>query len=86
MGMINDVLDFGEQALQSARKHREHGNVEKVLFVMTERKSWRPADLAKLANISEDDALQALRVLKNADRVIPMNVNEEPKGTFWRRI
>ena len=61
-------------------------NVETVLSVMTERKNWKRTDLAKLANISEDDALQALRALKHADKVIPIDVDEEPKGTFWRRI
>jgi hypothetical protein len=61
-------------------------NVETVLSVMTERKNWKRTDLAKLANISDDDALQALRALKDADKVIPIDVDEEPKGTFWRRI
>jgi hypothetical protein len=61
-------------------------NVEAVLSVMTERKNWKRTDLAKLANISDDDALQALRALKDADKVIPVDVDEEPKGTFWRRI
>ena len=86
MGTIKDVLDIGGQLLQAVRKRRDHANVEKILSVMTERKNWRWADLAKLANISDDDALQALRVLMNADKVIPINVDEEPKGTFWRRI
>ena len=61
-------------------------NVETVLSVMTERKNWKRTDLAKLANVSDDDALQALRALKDADKVIPIDVDEEPKGTFWRRI
>lgn len=61
-------------------------NAEKVLSVMTERKNWKRTDLAKLANISDDEALQALRALKDADKVIPIDVDEEPKGTFWRRI
>ena len=61
-------------------------NVDTVLSVMTERKNWKRTDLAKLANISDDDALQALRALKDADKVIPIDVDEEPKGTFWRRI
>ena len=61
-------------------------NVERVLSVMTERKNWKRTDLAKLANITDDDALQALRALKDADKVIPIDVDEEPKGTFWRRI
>jgi len=61
-------------------------NVETVLSLMTERKNWKRTDLAKLANISDDDALQALRALKDADKVIPIDVDEEPKGTFWRRI
>jgi hypothetical protein len=53
---------------------------------MTERKNWRRTDLAKLASIGEDDALQALRALKDADKVMPIEVDEEPKDTFWRRI
>jgi hypothetical protein len=86
MGVVKDVWDIGGQVLQSARKRRERGNVEKVLSVMTERKNWKRTDLAKLANISEDDTLQALRVLEDSDKVIPLDVDEEPKGTFWRRI
>jgi hypothetical protein len=62
------------------------GNVERVLSVMTERQNWRRTDLAKLANIGDDDALQALRALRDADKVIPIDVDEEPKDTFWRRI
>jgi hypothetical protein len=61
-------------------------NVKSVLSVMTEGKNWKRTDLAKLANIGDDDALQALRALKDADKVIPIDVDEEPKGTFWRRI
>jgi hypothetical protein len=61
-------------------------NVDRVLSVMTERKNWRRIDLAKLANIGDDDALQALRALKDADKVIPIDVDEEAKDTFWRRI
>jgi pyrimidine deaminase RibD-like protein len=61
-------------------------NAETVLSLMTERKNWKRTDLAKLANISDDDTLQALRALKDADKVIPIDVDEEPKGTFWRRI
>jgi pyrimidine deaminase RibD-like protein len=65
--------------------HAVTRNVERVLSVMTERKNWRRTDLAKLANIGDDDALQALRALKDADKVIPIDVDEEPKDTFWRR-
>jgi hypothetical protein len=61
-------------------------NVETLLSVMTEHKNWKRTDLARLANISDDEALQALRALKDADKVIPIDVDEEPKGTFWRRI
>jgi pyrimidine deaminase RibD-like protein len=61
-------------------------NVKSVLSVMTEGKNWKRTDLAKLANIGDDDALRALRALKDADKVIPIDVDEEPKGTFWRRI
>ncbi len=86
MGTIKDVLDIGGQVLRAVRKQRDHGNVKKVLSVMTECKNWKRTDLAKLANISDDDALQALRVLKDADKAIPIDVDEEPKDTFWRRI
>ena len=90
MGTVKDVwdiaCDIGKRAFQMFRKHREVGSVEKILSVMTERKNWKRTDLAKLANISDDDTLQALRVLKDADKVIPIDVNEEPEGTFWRRV
>ena len=90
MGTVKDVwnivCDIGKSAFQMFRKHREIGNVEKVLSVMTERKNWKRTDLAKLANISDDAALQALRVLNDADKVIPIDVDEEPKDTFGRRI
>jgi len=86
MGVIKDTWDIGGQVLQSVRKRKEHSHVETVLSVMTEHKNWRRADLAKLANISAEDTLQALRVLKDADKVIPIDVDEEPKGTFWRRV
>jgi hypothetical protein len=42
---------------------------------MTERKNWRLPNLAKLAKMSEQDALRALRTLKDADKVIPVDVN-----------
>lgn len=86
MGVIKDTWDIGGQVLESVRKRQERSHVERVLSVMTERKNWKRTDLAKLANISDDDALHALRVLQDADRVIPLDVDEEPKGTFWRRI
>jgi hypothetical protein len=86
MGVIKDTWDIGGQVLQSIRKRQERSHVETVLSVMTERKNWRRADLAKLANISEDGAMQALRVLNDGDRVIPIDVNEKQKGTYWRRI
>jgi hypothetical protein len=72
--------------LRTARERREHGNVNKVLSVTTERKNWRLTDLATLANISQDDALRALHTLKDADKVIPLDVDQEPKSTFWTRI
>ena len=86
MGVIKDAWDIGGQVLQSVRKHQERSHVETVLSVMTERKNWKRAELAKAANISDDDALKVLRALQDADKVIPIDVNEEPKGTFWRRI
>jgi transcription initiation factor IIE alpha subunit len=86
MGVIKDTWDIGGQVLQSVRRRQERSHVEKVLSVMTEHKNWKRTDLAKLANISDVDALQALRVLQDADKVIPLDVDEEPKGTFWRRI
>ena len=61
-------------------------DVDKILTAMTPNRNWNRADLAKLANLSEGDALRALRALEGADRVTPLDVNEEPKGTFWRRL
>lgn len=86
MGVIKDTWDIGGQVLQSVRKRLERSHVEKVLCVMTEHKNWKRTDLAKLANISDDETLQALHVLKDADKAISIDVDEEPKGTFWRRI
>jgi hypothetical protein len=86
MGVVKDTWDIGGQLLETSRKRRERGNVESVLSVMTEKKNWNRADLAKLAKISDDDALHALRVLQDADKVIPLDMDEEPQGTFWRRI
>ncbi len=86
MGIIKDVWDIGGQVLRSVRKHQESSHVEKVLSAMTEGKNWRRSDLAKLAKLSDDATLQALNDLKDADKVIPLDVDEEPKGTFWRRI
>jgi hypothetical protein len=90
MGMVKDVwdiaCDIGERLFQTIRTRREQGKPEKVLSVMTQGKTWKRADIAKLSNISEDDALQALNLLKSADKVIYIDVDEEPKGTFWRRI
>ena len=68
------------------RRPREQVNTDGILAVMTPNKNWGLAELAKLANISEDGAMQALRVLNDGDRVIPIDVNEKQKGTFWRRI
>ena len=86
MGVIKDTWGICGQVLQSVCRRQERSHVEKVLSVMTEHKNWKRTDLAKLANISDVDALQALRVLQDADKVIPLDVDEEPKGTFWRRI
>ena len=90
MGMVKDVwdiaCDIGEKAFKFFRKRREHGKTNRVLSVMTPGKTWRRADIAKLSKMSEDDALRALHVLKDADKVISMDVDEEPRGTFWRRI
>lgn len=90
MGAIKDVwdiaCDIGERVSRLFRKRQERSNVEKVLSVMAEGKTWRRTDLAKLANISDDAVLQVLSVLKNTDQVISIDVDEEPKGTFWRRI
>lgn len=85
MGVIKDTWDIGGQVLSGVSKMRERSHVEKILDVMTERKNWSRTDLAKLANISDDDALRALRSLQEADRVMPIDIEEETKGTFWRR-
>jgi hypothetical protein len=89
MGMVKDVwdiaCDIGKRVFQFFHKRREQRKTEKVLSVMTRGNTWKRADIAKLSNISEDDALQALHVLKDADKVISLDVDEEPKGTFWRR-
>jgi predicted transcriptional regulator len=86
MGVVKDVLDIGERALRPVRRHQERSRVEKVLSVMTRGKNWKPTDLAKVANISDDHALQALGALKDADKVISIDMNEEPNDTYWRRI
>ena len=87
-GPASEVMSTSPDAssIVTAPAQANTRNVERVLSVMTERKNWKRTDLAKLANITDDDALQALRALKDADKVIPIDVDEEPKGTFWRRI
>jgi hypothetical protein len=57
-----------------------------ILSVMTPGKTWRLAEIALLSKMTEEDALQALRVMKERDKVISIDVDEEPKGTFWRRV
>jgi transcription initiation factor IIE alpha subunit len=86
MGVIKDTWDIGGQMLQSVRKRQERSHVETVLSVMTEHKNWKRADLAKLANLSDEETLKALRALQDADKVTPLDVDEESKGTFWKRI
>jgi hypothetical protein len=90
MGAVKDVwdiaCDIGERVFRLFRKRREQSKTERVLSVMTQNKNWNRAELAKLAKISDEDTLQALHVLKDADKVISLDVNEEPEGTFWRRI
>jgi hypothetical protein len=86
MGVVKDVFDIGERALQLVRKRQERSRVDRVLSVMTRDKNWNRTDVAKLAKVSDDHTLQALRALKDADKVISIDVNEEPDGTFSRRI
>lgn len=49
---------------------------------MTVRENWKRADLAKLANISDDDALQALRILQNACKRAD-DLFGTPQGSPW---
>ncbi len=90
MGVLKDAYDIAndirEKASQSLHKRREHNHVEKVLSVMTEGKTWRRSEIVTLSKISDEDVLRVLRGLRDADRVIAINVDEEPNGTFWRRI
>ena len=84
-GAALDGLPDGAQQHVVA-KWLEQDNTERVLSVMTPGKTWRRSEIATLSNISAEDAMQALLVLKYADKVISLDVDEEPKGTFWRRI
>ena len=59
---------------------------EKILSVMTPGETLRLSKIAALCEMAEDDALQGLRVLKTRDKVIAIDVDEEPRGTFWRRL
>jgi hypothetical protein len=85
MGMIKDVWDIGEKVLQLLSKHRDQSDVKKIVSVMTPGRTWKRAELARLSELNEDRALTALRVLQGSDMVISLDVDEEPKGTFWRR-
>ncbi|MFY9560292.1 MAG: hypothetical protein WAQ52_08680 [Terriglobales bacterium] len=85
MGIAKDVWDIGERLFRLFRKRREQSKTERVLSVMTQGKNWRRTELAKLAKISDEDALQALHVLKDADKVISLDVNEEELH-YLRRV
>ncbi len=65
-------------------EHRRRG--EKILSEMTPGKTWKLAELATLSEMSEDETLEVLDVLTDRDKVIPVDVDEEPRGTFWRRV
>jgi hypothetical protein len=85
MSTSKDEWDIGEKVLQLLSKHREQSDVEKIVTVMTPGKSWRLAELAKLSAMNEKDALTALRVLKDSEMVISLDISEQTEGIFWRR-
>jgi transcription initiation factor IIE alpha subunit len=86
MGIVKDTWDIGEKVLQLLSKRRERSNVEKIVSVMTPGRTWRSTELASLSEMNEGDALKALRLLEESDMVICLDVDEEPKGTLWRRL
>jgi hypothetical protein len=86
MNAINDEWDIGEKVLQLLSQHRGQSHVERIVSVMTPGKTWRLPELARFSNMNEEDALRALRVLKDSEMVISLDADEEPEGTFWKRV
>ena len=86
MGILRDVWDIGEKTNHLYKERQGKRNVEKVLSAMTPHHNVRRSDVAKLLKMSEAEVLQALRVLREEDKVISLDVDEEPKEKFWTRI
>jgi hypothetical protein len=63
---------------------REHKAI-KVLSAMTLGEPMELSEIAKLSEMTTDDALQALQALNFKDKVIQYDIDEDPQR-FWRRI
>lgn len=86
---VTRVKELAEEAWNKEEpndRKDEPTKTDRILSVMTPNKTWRRTDIAALSEMSEGDTLQALRRLRLADKAISLDVDEEPKETFWRRI
>lgn len=59
---------------------------EKILAVLTPPETMKRVDVARLAGMTEEVTLRALRELRRKGLVMSPHVDEEPDETLWRKV
>jgi hypothetical protein len=86
LGFVRLVWEAAVRLFQPVGDWRDRRKEKRILLVTSPNRTWTLQGIADAAKMDENDAVKALRRLREKGLVFSLHVDELPDETLWRRF